>query len=365
MSKNSKRLLCVKINLIAIALLSFFSFSTDLKADVSIRFKETDCPDFVCGSGRSIYVDGEIGPNDAFRLEAEIVANGSPPYSTVYFNSPGGSLSAGIEIGRVIRKYGFNTAIAVYSNSSGYDEVGAACFSACTLAYLGGVFRYASEKDLYGVHRFYSVVQTGQVEQTAQIASGEIVSFLSDMGISSDFFIEMTKTGSDSIRIISADQMLEMGISNNGTGKTTWSITSSKDTGSGSFLYLKGERNTVFGINKIIFYCVPKDGIWMGVIYDPQGRFEEAKGMLAITAELDGKSFDFSNQLWGPIEIVNGWANASFSISPEQWSLIKRSQEMSVMFQHVKDAPIFLGINAMPLQDAKDLMSGLSSTCVN
>jgi hypothetical protein len=352
------------MKIITIAFTIFISFTSALKADVTITFEKTDCPNQICGSGRSIYVDGEIGPDDANRLESEIVANGSPAYSTVYFNSPGGSLFAGIEIGRLIRKYEYNTAIGTYSANSGYYDNGADCFSACTLAYLGGVFRYVSDKSIYGVHRFYSQIQTGEAEQSAQVASGAIISFLKDMEISSDFFIEMTKAGPDSIKLIPANQMLTMGLSNNGSGPTTWSINASQDNGSGSFLYLKGERNTVFGVNKIIFACSSsRDGIAMHVIYDPQGRDEEAKRMLAITIALDDMNLDLSNNLEGQIEIVNGWANATFSIPDRIWSLVPRSQEISVFFQAAKDAPIFLGINAMPLNGAKDLISGLSNTC--
>src|SRR6267142_1312410 len=55
----------------------------------------------------------------------------------IWLNSPGGNLFAGMRLGRVIRKHGASTHIIDYGTLLPGE-----CYSACSLAFLGGVFRF-------------------------------------------------------------------------------------------------------------------------------------------------------------------------------------------------------------------------------
>lgn len=124
-------------------------------------------------------------PN-AFRMflesyDAQIV-------DTIYFHSMGGSLVAALELGRLIRAAGYNTAIGRSISLEGmmniyhYDD--AACLSACAYAFLGGIERSYGGGDLYGVHRFG--VKDGVLDGgTAQVLSGEIAAYVEEMGVDS------------------------------------------------------------------------------------------------------------------------------------------------------------------------------------
>ncbi len=155
-----------------------------------------------------------------------------------------------------------------------------------------------------------------------------------------------------------------MGVVNNGTGPTFWSIQASTSSPDTSFLYLRGERDTAYGINKILFFCNPSgENMMLHVIFDPQGRAEEAVSMQALSLTLDETQLQVTNYLRGDVEEVNGWINATFGLSADHWAMIKHSATIGVMFQFTYEAPVFLGFGGMPLEGAEGFMSGIEFAC--
>jgi hypothetical protein len=230
-------------------------WGTLASAEARIEVVASSCPPVICGSGVSVYIDGDLDGSESERLEALVAAGTVTPYSTIYFNSPGGSLFGGMELARTIRKNGFSTGVSKRDEAGEMVSGGAICMSACSLSFLGGVFRYFQDDDFFGVHRFYSNEPPEDDGELAQIASAAIISFLAEMDVAPEFFVEMTKAGSQSMRMLDLSQMLRLGIANNGIGPTHWSVTASDPANGASFLYLKGERYTSFGINKMLFFC--------------------------------------------------------------------------------------------------------------
>jgi hypothetical protein len=78
---------------------------------------------------------------------------------TIYLNSPGGDLMAGIKLGELIRAQGFDAAVGKSVPSvvtaSFRDISEGTCASACAYAFLGGVSRTAKQGEI-GVHQFYN-----------------------------------------------------------------------------------------------------------------------------------------------------------------------------------------------------------------
>ena len=70
---------------------------------------------------------------DEQRFAALLAQPRARKIAVVYLDSFGGSIAAGIKIGRIIRKAGLATAV---------DASAARCDSACTLIFAGGVRRY-------------------------------------------------------------------------------------------------------------------------------------------------------------------------------------------------------------------------------
>lgn len=83
--------------------------------------------------GGRIYLSGEFEVGDEQRFAALLAQPRARKIAVVYLDSFGGSIAAGIKIGRIIRKAGLATAV---------DASAARCDSACTLIFAGGVRRY-------------------------------------------------------------------------------------------------------------------------------------------------------------------------------------------------------------------------------
>jgi hypothetical protein len=112
-------------------------------------------PRFVSATGTAwnIYAEGSIDQDASKRLEQLIEQFQIPVWSTVYLNSPGGNPFAAMELGRVFRKHAFNTSVG--KQSGPWKASAGECFSACTLAFLGGkISVFTSGLDLWGASDF-------------------------------------------------------------------------------------------------------------------------------------------------------------------------------------------------------------------
>lgn len=197
-----------------------------------------------------VVLDGEIDADTPARV-AEALRRTGRDGADVYIISPGGNLLAGMEIGRMIRQAGANTYIGglVPGSSSpipgmpSVKSVPGVCYSACALAFLGGVYRYASDGSEYGVHRFSSRSgPTGSDLDTAQIMSAAVGAFIREMEVDPGLFDLMVQEGKDKIRILSKVELMRLNVVNNGRKKPVWSI----EVVEGA-QYLRGMQDTVYG----------------------------------------------------------------------------------------------------------------------
>ncbi|MFK4259067.1 COG3904 family protein [Agrobacterium tumefaciens] len=92
---------------------------------------------------RYVRVTGSIRPGDALVLRGILGAEPDP--AVVIFNSPGGSVTEALQMGRDIRRHAAST----------YVGKGQQCVSACILAFVGGVRRAVGPGGELGSHQFY------------------------------------------------------------------------------------------------------------------------------------------------------------------------------------------------------------------
>jgi len=99
-----------------------------------------------------IHINGEITQSDGdqFSVIAHRYQN-----ALVSFNSRGGSLLSGIQIGTIIRLRAFSTLVLG----------GNLCASACAYAWLAGVQRYSESGSKIGFHSAY-VIERGIAKET-------------------------------------------------------------------------------------------------------------------------------------------------------------------------------------------------------
>lgn len=354
--ENSFRLL------LTLSILFFFSFltATAIAEERQLSISGESTPDTLklfMGDGWIIYLDGEIGGDDDKRLEMFLKQNNVPESSMVVLNSPGGSLLGGIALGRVIRKFGLNTDIGIKAigNNGARSWTRGSCFSACSLAFIGGRFRYASSGSRYGVHRFSFSKQSKNDTDLAQLLSAAIVTYIRDMGVETNLFALSTEASAAEINEISGKKLLDLRIINNGFDREVWSI----ESASGN-LYLKGERNTTYGINKFILLCDRKIGSYLHMIFDPQGRQDEIMGMSSHSLVINGVYHKIQ-----PAEkrIANKWFNGIYRLDTRYMKMILNAKSVGVILRHNEEAGVFFGFDEMAFSQARSKYIGILNGC--
>jgi hypothetical protein len=169
------------------------------------------------------------------------------------------------------------------------------------------------------------------------------------------FFNLSTKAGADEIYEPPRALLEKLSVVNNGLGQTTWSVESKQ-----GMIYLKGERNTQYGINKFLMLCIPSKGIFLHMIFDPQGRQDEV-----INIHAHSLVIDMQDEPVTPIkaEIINGWFNADYQLTDDQVNRISGAHSVGVILRWTYEGPIFLGFNAMPFADGSEKLAGVVNSC--
>jgi hypothetical protein len=226
----------------------------------------------------TLMLSGEIALGDTERLR-KLVLGRRIESAIIYFDSPGGNLLEGLEIGRFIRKRGFSTSIGS-RRADAPNIVPGICLSACAYAYLGGVFRFHPDGAKYGVHRFSSQVKTNSDLEIGQIVSAAIVTYLRDMGVDTAVFDRSTSVGPDTVRLLSRQDLETIGVVNNGKWAAQWTIEAIE----GGY-YLRGVQHRWTGPSKVTFGCFSRDrSIIFMPFYGPVINAKEIESVVSSQA---------------------------------------------------------------------------------
>ena len=165
------------------------------EARISISHDKTDQGEvFVILSGEFRAGDeGARFKREVERLNAELVL----------FNSPGGNVASAMAYGRLIRDLGLST-LQLKDHE---------CASACSLAFLGGVERYA-EPGSIGVHR---ATFTDEIESRAAVAAiqeltADIIGYLTEMDVDPALLQIALSVDNADIRYLTGQEMLDLGV---------------------------------------------------------------------------------------------------------------------------------------------------------
>jgi hypothetical protein len=141
-------------------------------------------------AGAELEFSGGIGAGSANDLARALDAN--PGVRVVHLNSPGGLVGEGREMSDLIRGH------LLITTSDRY------CFSACTLAFLGGRERYLAPGARLGFHGEFSAIADDSHVQAVQ--HQDMVMMLS-LGIASDFVDKAFAAPKDQIWMPSTDEL--------------------------------------------------------------------------------------------------------------------------------------------------------------
>ncbi|WP_375414193.1 hypothetical protein [uncultured Bradyrhizobium sp.] len=156
------------------------------------------------GGGR-LTATGTITPGISEAFAAEIAKRGDY-IKTVVLNSPGGSVTDALAMGRLIRAKKFATEV----------EAGKYCASSCPLLFAGGVERRAGDKAAIGVHQVAAIGSAGAAPRdemdVAQRISARCQRYLGDMGINLQVWVHAMETPHDRLFIFKPDELQALNI---------------------------------------------------------------------------------------------------------------------------------------------------------
>ncbi|MBV8158198.1 MAG: hypothetical protein JO278_11110 [Dyella sp.] len=158
-----------------------------------------------------IYLYGTIDAGAADRFEALVRSGKVPSGSDVYLNSPGGDLHAGIALGRLFRAQSITTHLGVPrrpSRSSPVSKV-AMCMDACTLAYLGGLYRWSPT----GTDRFGALPMHTPQANAAQ-PPDEVDAYLKELNLTAE--AQYGRKIQADATVLTGEEMVNSGLANNG-----------------------------------------------------------------------------------------------------------------------------------------------------
>jgi hypothetical protein len=264
---------------------------------------------------------------------------------------------AGLKLGQVFRASGFDTEVGQSDPTDKTAARSGQCFSACALAFLGGRWRFVKNGSIYGVHRFYFVNSTGRDSDVAQMISAAIVQYIRDMGVNPELFSEMTVAGRDDITLITEKELIRLNVVNNGQSPTVWSVESAEGG-----VYLKGQRDTAFGINKFILGCTTR-GVDLIVVLNPVA-YGPLPPTSAVSLVVDDREYPIENMLYGAPQLNNGSVFVTFLLPLDLVRLIEVAHEVGVMFQADRDAPTYAGFRGMRVGDGAKKIPGVLHGCL-
>jgi len=157
-------------------------------------------------SGGKLMATGTITPGISQSFAAEVAKHGDY-IKTVVLNSPGGSVTDALAMGRLIRERKFATEV----------EAGKYCASSCPLVFAGGVERRAGNKAAIGVHQVAvsaaDVLGPPRDEMSiAQNISARCQRYLGDMGISLQVWVHAMETPHDRLFVFKPDELKSLNI---------------------------------------------------------------------------------------------------------------------------------------------------------
>jgi hypothetical protein len=152
------------------------------------------------GGGR-LMASGAITPGISQAFAAEVGRHGEY-IKTVVLNSPGGSVSDALAMGRLIREKKFATEV----------EAGKYCASSCPLVFAGGFERRAGDRAAIGVHQVSAVgvVPGGPARDEmslAQSISARCQKYLAEMGINLRVWVHAMETPHDKLFVFKPEEL--------------------------------------------------------------------------------------------------------------------------------------------------------------
>ena len=236
---------------------------------MEFRLDDSDGSDFkritFKGGNYEIYAAGPIDEDVAIRFK-NFVSVHKIDHAIIYFDSPGGSLKGGLNLGHAIRSLGFETGVRSINYEYGKGPV-AICASACAYAFAGGAARFYDDKvGRLGLHQFYGSEDLPISSEDSQFTLGFLIDYLDEMGIPGKTVALASRAKKSEMIWLSTEDAEGIQLANNGVQPTKAEI---KLSGGHPYLRLQQDFSDV--TSRVLIYC---DGdaiiVLGGIVTNPE-----------------------------------------------------------------------------------------------
>lgn len=161
-----------------------------------------------------VYLEGYIDTGAAARLE-RVLDKEQVRSAVVYFDSPGGHVVEAMALGRLLRQRRYATSVGARAADAALPRPGR-CYSACPIAFTGGVLRSLEPGSVLGIHRAENRVPVPDEPGFQHVVTGQVRDYFAEMGISGELVTIMSAVPNDAIRELSTDDAVRFGLVNAG-----------------------------------------------------------------------------------------------------------------------------------------------------
>jgi hypothetical protein len=155
-------------------------------------------------SESEVLLEGGISPGDSERIAKQMAELPKRP-DRVVLNSPGGTVSEALTLGRYLRAEGFTTALR-------QSDI---CYSACPYLLAGGVTRDIAPGGSVGVHQHYfgenTLLPAFVAVEDIQRGQGMVMTYLDEMGIDPLMMQHALITPPDEIYVLLPEELERYG----------------------------------------------------------------------------------------------------------------------------------------------------------
>lgn len=266
-----------------------------------------------------------------------------PPRPTISFDSPGGSVAGGLDLGRLIRRYKFDTQL-----SSSYSQVveasqlsekefisAAKCASACTLAFLGGISREVSETARFGIHQFSGGARSIG-DGATQVTVVVLAAYIEEMGVNRALLDQASLVTETSIRWLSPQEVRTFKVDNTTPQINPWAIKASSQ----GIAMLHTEQDVSFGRRMSVTlaidggrtFVLAQTNLRRAVYKEDRTKQFPVNEAPELSFIVDGKTIPTQAvQPWSRVEKADGTSfRALAAISFEQLKLISRAKTLEI-----------------------------------
>ncbi|MER5170661.1 hypothetical protein [Thioclava kandeliae] len=328
-----------------------------------------------------IVAEGAITSETPDAFQAFLDANPFDGFSLVMaLSSDGGSLFGGLRLGQMIREAGLDTTVERHpidpvSGKPTDETANGGCFSACGIAFLGGVRRSVGEGSRLGFHQFSSAggsfMKEDSVyitESATQLMGATVLGYIMEMGARPDLFSQLSEALPNemweptvderaALKIVTTDLFQDFAFTPYGKGVIAWAKSPENVTGRSRVgqvtAYCKG------GIPYILLSSVTSA---YGVDSQMRSLISEVQTGWSVTSEETGEAVSYGIDFVS-IRTEEGLPLAELKLDTHGVEILKGGPVLiSVDFPASTGAMFYLRTN--PTQDDRAALDASFRLCI-